>query len=85
MDCFNLEVAGNCLYLFYGVGDAEVQIYNEELNDWHRGPTIDYNILAVAMCMVAVKPNAVGDGNALNKSRRFGGHTNCDTFYYQSF
>lgn len=70
MDCFNLEVAGNSLYLFYG--DGEVQIYNEELNEWQKGPTVDYNVLDVAMCMVAVKQNATGSTNSvLNKSKSF--------------
>lgn len=70
MDSFNLEAAGNCLYLFYGVGDGEVQIYNEDLNDWRKGPTIDCNILDVAMCMVTVTSNEDA-GNALNKSISF--------------
>lgn len=50
-----MDVAGNCLYIFYG--DGEVQIYNEELNEWHKGPSIDYNVLDVSLCMVAVKPD----------------------------
>lgn len=56
VDCFNLGVAGNCLYLFYG--DGEVQIYNEEQNEWHRGPALDYNVSDVSMCMVAIKSSA---------------------------
>ncbi len=71
MDCFNLGVAGNCLYLFYG--DGEVQIYNDEQNEWHRGPHIDYNVLDVSMCMVAIKSNAIKRKNSsINRSRSSG-------------
>lgn len=55
VDYFHLDVAGSCLYLFYG--DGEVQIYNEEVDEWHKGPTIDYNVLDVSLCMVATKPD----------------------------
>lgn len=53
IDYFHVDVMGGNLYLFYS--DGEVQIYNEEHNEWRRGPTIDYNVLDVSMCMVAAK------------------------------
>ncbi|XP_055296570.1 uncharacterized protein LOC129565580 [Sitodiplosis mosellana] len=53
---FHVDVAGGCLYLFYG--DGEVQIYNEEQNEWHKGPSIDYNVLDVSMCMVTTKQDS---------------------------
>lgn len=55
VDYFNLEAIDNSLYLSYG--DGEVQIYNDELNEWRKGPTIDYNVLDVSMCMLEVNPN----------------------------
>lgn len=54
---FNLAVAGNCLYIFYG--DGEVQIYDEDNNEWKKGPAIEHGVLNVAMCMTAVKSNAL--------------------------
>lgn len=48
---FNLTVAENCLYIFYG--DGEVEIYHEDLNEWQKGPAIEYGVLDVAMCMIA--------------------------------
>ncbi|XP_031629439.1 uncharacterized protein LOC116344811 [Contarinia nasturtii] len=53
VDYFHLDVIGGCLYLFYS--DGEVQIYNEEQHEWQKGPTIDYNVLDVSMCMIEAK------------------------------
>lgn len=55
VDYFHVDAIGCWMYIFYG--DGEVKIYNEELNEWHKGPSIDYNVLDVSMCMLAIKPN----------------------------